>query len=183
MIMNGPAQITVRRVNWHAALVDLRAIRKTVFVGEQRVPRGTRVGRHRRAMSACAGSDWSRRGDRHSPAPARRSYRSHGGISELAQTRCRQSAACRTGGSSARTEAPGRGTQRANSRHRVLPAVWFRGRERGISRGRHSASRHADVVVQTAAGVGAISSAKRPVVLDPCLPPSPKLRSTNTTWP
>jgi len=38
MIMNGPAQITVRRVNWHAALVDLRAIRKTVFVGEQRVP-------------------------------------------------------------------------------------------------------------------------------------------------
>jgi predicted GNAT family N-acyltransferase len=38
MIMTSSPQVTVRRVNWHEALADLRAIRKTVFVEEQSVP-------------------------------------------------------------------------------------------------------------------------------------------------
>jgi predicted GNAT family N-acyltransferase len=38
MIMHNPAQVTVSRVSWNAACSRLRAIRKVVFVQEQKVP-------------------------------------------------------------------------------------------------------------------------------------------------
>ena len=38
MIVNGQTQVTIRRVDWDTAFADLRAVRKTVFIDEQRVP-------------------------------------------------------------------------------------------------------------------------------------------------